>query len=93
MAPYETLIIAEQEVVIIMTYLVALATGKSSKNTLYFGFNCSYLKNKRGDPHFLLLELSDQEAKIKLSAKFKSSVQGIQSDLTICGFLKVALIL
>ena len=64
MVPYETLIIAEQDVVIIMTYLVALATVKPSKNTLYFGFNCSYLKNKRGDPHFLLLELSDQEAKI-----------------------------
>ena len=30
----------------------------------------SYLKNKLGDPHFLLLE-SDQMAKIKLSAKFK----------------------
>lgn len=64
MVPYETLIIAEQDVVIIMTYLVALTTVKPSKNTLYFGFNCSYLKNKRGNPHFLLLELSDQEAKI-----------------------------
>ena len=38
-----------------------MATRKPRKNTLYFGFNCSYLKN----------ELSDQQAKMKLSAKFK----------------------
>ena len=82
MAPYETSIIAEQDVVITMTYFVALATATPSKYMLYFGFNCSYLKNKLGDPRFLLLKLSDQEAKIKLSAKFKSSVQGIQSDFT-----------
>ena len=46
--------------------------GKPSKNTLhvYFGFSCSYLKNKFSDPHFLLLK-SDQKAKMKLSAKFK----------------------
>lgn len=43
MVPYETSIIAEQDVVIIMTYLVALVTGNPSKYTLYFGFNCSYL--------------------------------------------------
>ena len=33
----------------------------------------SYLKNKLGAPHFLLLE-SDQMAKMKLSAKFKHQV-------------------
>ena len=47
-----------------------METGKPCKNTLYFGFSCSYLKNELGDPNFLLHE-SDQPAKIKLSAKFK----------------------
>ena len=28
---------------------------------VYFGFSCSYLKNKLSDPHFLLLE-GDQKA-------------------------------
>lgn len=79
MVPYETLIIAEQEVVIIMTYLVALATPKPSKNTLYFGFNCSYLKNKRGDPHFLLLD--DQEAKINFLQSLRVLYRGFRATL------------
>ena len=32
------------------------ATGKPSKNTLYFELSCSYLKNEHGDPPFLLLK-------------------------------------
>ena len=80
MVPYDTSIIAEQDEVIIVTYLVTLATGKPSKNTQYFGFNWSYLKNKLCEPHFLLLE-SDQKAKTKLSAKFKNFGQRIQSHL------------
>ena len=49
---------------------VTMAMGTPCKNTLYFGFSCSYLQNKVGDPHFLLLE-SDQQTKIKPSTKFK----------------------
>ena len=47
-----------------------METGKPCKNTLYFGFSCSYLKNELGDPNFLLHK-SDQQAKMKLSAKLK----------------------
>ena len=36
------------------------------KNTLHFGFSCSYLQNELGYAH-----LSDQKAKTRLSAKFK----------------------
>ena len=43
---------------------------KPCKNTLYFSFSCSYLKNELGDPS-LLSHKSNQQAKIKLSAKFK----------------------
>ena len=49
---------------------VTMATGMPFKNTLYFGFSCSYLKNELGDPHFLLLK-SDQKIKVKLFSKFK----------------------
>ena len=47
-----------------------MATGKPCKNILYFCFSCSYLKNELGDPN-LLLHKSDQQVKVKLSAKFK----------------------
>ena len=43
---------------------------KPCKNTLYFSFSCSYLKNELGDPNFLTNK-SNQQAKTKLSAKFK----------------------
>ena len=43
---------------------------KPCKNTLYLNFNCPYLKNELGDPNFLSHK-SNQQAKIKLSAKFK----------------------
>ena len=49
---------------------VTFATEKSSKNTLYFGFICSYLKNELDDPPFLSLK-SDKKAAMKLSAKVK----------------------
>ena len=48
-----------------------MATGKPCKNTTYFGFNCSYFKNERGDPHFLFLKYN-QHARMKPSAKFKN---------------------
>ena len=44
MIPCETSIVDEQD------------AGKSCKNSLYFGFSCSYLKNKLGDSNFLLHE-------------------------------------
>ena len=47
-----------------------MATGKPCRNTVYFGFSRSYLKNELGDPN-LLLHKSDQQAKMKLSVKFK----------------------
>ena len=31
-----------------------MATQKPCKNTLYFGFSYSYLKNELADPNFLL---------------------------------------
>ena len=43
---------------------------KPCKNTLYLSFSCLYLKNELGDPNFLS-QKSNQQAKIKLSAKFK----------------------
>ena len=58
-----------------------MATGKPCKNTLDFGFSYSYLKNELGDPIFLLYK-SDQQAKVKLSARFKKKyVEWIQSYL------------
>ena len=33
-----------------------MATENSRKNTLYFGFRCSYLKNELDDPYVLLLD-------------------------------------
>ena len=47
-----------------------MVTGKPYKNSLNFSFSCSYLKNELGDPIFLSHK-SDQQAKMKLSAKFK----------------------
>ena len=48
-----------------------------------FGFSCSYLKNGLGDPNFSLHK-SDQQAKMKLSAKFKRQfVKRIQSYLKV----------
>ena len=47
-----------------------MATEKPCKNTLHFGFSCSYLKNELGDPIFLLYK-SNQQAKMKVYAKFK----------------------
>ena len=44
-----------------------MTTRDPVKNTLYFGFSCSKLKNKEGDPHFLLLQ-NNQNVAIKLSA-------------------------
>ena len=43
------------------------------QNTLYFGFGYSYLKNELYDPN-ILLHKSDQQAKMKLSAKFKKNL-------------------
>ena len=45
-----------------------MATKVPSKNSLCF--KLLYLKNKLGDPHFLSLK-SDQQAKMKLRAKFQ----------------------
>ena len=70
MVPRKTSIIAQQDAVVFVTYKVTMATVKPCKNTLYFGFTCSYLKNELGDPIFLLHK-SDQQAKMKLYAKFK----------------------
>ena len=53
-----------------------MATKNPVKNTLYFGFSCSYFKNEGGDPHFLSLENNQHDA-LKLSAifqKFKVAV-------------------
>ena len=66
MVPCETSIIAEQDAVIFVTLEVTMATRKPCKNSLYFGFSCSYLKNKLGDPIFFLYK-SDQQATMKLS--------------------------
>ena len=55
-----------------------MATGKPCKNTIYFGFSCSYLKNELGDPNFLLHK-SDQQAKVKLCKVLKKTVERIQS--------------
>ena len=67
-----------------------MATGKPCKNTLHFGFSCPYLKNELGDPNFLLHK-SDQQAKIKLSVKFKEILwSGFRATLNFQLF-KVAL--
>ena len=50
-----------------------MSKGKPCKNTLYFGFNSSYLKNEYGDPNFLLHE-SDQQGKMKFSLKLKKNL-------------------
>ena len=71
MVPCETSIIFEQDAAIFVTWQVTMATGNPCKNTLYFGSSCSYLKNEFGDPNFLL-DKSDQQAKMKLSARFKN---------------------
>lgn len=56
-----------------------MSKGKPCKNTLYFGFNSSYLKNEYGDPNFLLHE-SDQQGKMKFSSKLKKkSLEWIQA--------------
>ena len=47
-----------------------MVTRKPCKNALCFGPSWWYLKKELGDPHFLMLE-SDQQTKIKLSAKFQ----------------------
>ena len=70
MIPCETSIVAEQDAVIFVTLQVTMATGKPCRNTLYFRFSCSYLKNERGDPNFILYK-SNQPAKMKLVANFK----------------------
>ena len=54
--PNETRVIAEEDVVIIVTSYVTMAAGKPCKSTLYFVFSCLCLKNELGDPHFLFLE-------------------------------------
>ena len=46
----ETSIIVERDAVIFATLQVTTAIGKLCKNSLYFGFSCSYLKNELGDP-------------------------------------------
>ena len=51
-----------------------METGKPCKNTIY-GFSCSYLKNKLGDVNFLLYNLRDKHARIKLLAKFEKILQ------------------
>ena len=59
-----------------------MAMGKPCNNTQYFGFSCSYLKNKPSYPHFLLLK-SDQKGKMKLCAKFKKILySGFRATLT-----------
>ena len=70
MVPYQTPIIAEKDAIIFFTQNVTVKTGKPCKNTPYFDFSCSYLKNELGDPHFLFLKCN-QHAGIKHSAKFK----------------------
>lgn len=73
MVPCETSIIAEQDAVIFVPQKVTMSKGKPCKNTLYFGFNCSYLKNEHCDPNFLLHE-SDQQGKMKFSLKLKKKI-------------------
>ena len=68
-----------------------METGKPCKNTLYFGFTCSYLKNELGDPNFLWHK-GDQQPKMKLSAKFKEILWSrFRATLNFQGKLKVAL--
>ena len=66
-----------------------MVTRKPCKNALCFGPSWWYLKKELGDPHFLMLE-SDQQTKIKLSAKFQKILEWIQSHLIFL-FFKVAL--
>ena len=75
MVPCATPIIAKQDTVIFVTQHVTMATGTPCKNTLYFDFCCSYLKNELGNPNFLL-HRSDQQARMNLSAKFKKKFRG-----------------
>ena len=53
MVPYQTPIIAEKDSVIKVT----VATGKPCKNTPYFNFSCSYLKNEFGDPNLFISKM------------------------------------
>ena len=53
---------------------ITMATGKLCKNTPYFNFSCSYLKDKLGDLHFLFLKCN-QYARMKLSAKLKKYIR------------------
>ena len=67
-----------------------MATGKPCKNTLYFGFSFSYLTKELGDPN-VILHKSDQQARIKLSTKFKKILlSGFRATLNFQLF-KVAL--
>ena len=62
---------------------MTMATKEPSENALYFVYKRLYLKNSLGDPHFLSLK-SDQQAKTKLSAKFKKHyLRRIESHLKI----------
>ena len=64
----DTPITAYQEIIIITTKLVTIATGKPSKSTLYLNFVLKRLclENDLGDVQFLLLESGEQE-KMKIS--------------------------
>ena len=68
-----------------------METGKPCKNTLYFGFSCSY-RNELDEPNFLLHK-SCQHARIKLSAKFKKILQSEFRATLNFQLLKVALTL
>ena len=87
MVPCETSIIAEQDAVIFLMYQVTMVTGEPCKNTLYFRFSYLYLKNELGDPNFSL-QKSDQQAKMKLSAKFKKNLwSGFRATLNYLRWL------
>ena len=65
-----------------------MATRNPVKNTLYFGFNCSQLKNEVNGAHFLLLQ-NNQYVTVKSSANFKKILgSGFRATL-ICQHLKL----
>lgn len=53
--PYETTIVSKQDAIVIVTWWVALATEKPSKDTRYLGFSCSCLKTNSVTPIFFFL--------------------------------------
>ena len=66
-----------------------MAIAKPRKNTLYFGFTCSYLKYEPGESNFVLHK-SDQLAKMTLSAKFEKILcSGLKATLNFQLFMVV----